>query len=309
LLSWLLTAALAQDSARARLDEGWRRVELGDLVGARLIADEAAQRDPDLQAEALYLQGIAWQEARQPADAIPPFRAVIAGWPDAPLAQDARFRMAWAIADAGDPAEALRELRRLPVAKLSGADQAKIRLFEATWTLQRGAWGRGQRAVERAVADPAAASMTWFVAKARLEVLRAALRSASDLDLDGPAPRAAKQLDARAVYVAQADAQLDAIVDTKETGPILDALLRMGAHYEDLANDLAATALPTHLSDEQLAVYRDSVAVRSEQQRIKAIRFWDLGLHLALSTGWQGPERAELQARLDAATAAVESAP
>ena len=50
MFSWLLTAALAQDSARARLDEGWRRVELGDLVGARLIADEAAQLDPALQA-------------------------------------------------------------------------------------------------------------------------------------------------------------------------------------------------------------------------------------------------------------------
>ena len=309
MLTWLIAAALAQDSARARLDEGWRRVELGDLVGARLIAGEAAQRDPSLEAEALYLEGVAWQEGRQPAEAIAPLRAVIAGWPDAPLAQDARFRMAWAIADAGDPAGALRELRRLPIAALSAPDQAKIQLFEATWTLQRGAWRRGYRAVERAVDDPDAARLTWFVAKARLEVLKFALDSAAAIDLTGSAPRAAKQLEARALYVEQADEQLDAIVDTKETGPILDALLRMGAQYEDLAADLAGTALPTGLSQEQSALYRQGVSVRSEQQRIKAIRFWDLGLHLALSTGWQGPERAELQARLDAATAAVEAAP
>lgn len=313
MLALLLTATLAQDGPRARLDEGWRRMELGDTEGAALIAAELARGGPlpdDLDAERIYLAGTAAQHDGAYDEALASYRELQARWPDRPLARDAGFREAWTLADAGDPRAALRRLRPIARDPANGdQDALKLALCEAAWRVEAGQWRRGVRALADAVADPAVRAMPWFEAQARLAVLDFAVDRAIDVDLDVAEGAMAKRLHVRGLYVAEADAQLSALADTHEVDPILRGLLRVGDQFADLADALEAAAVPRRLTGEQAEVYVGGVRDKADAQRVKAIRYWDLGVTLALDVGWEGELLPTLQGRVDRLTATVDAAP
>jgi hypothetical protein len=300
-------------SAEARADEAWRRVEIGDWVGARLMAAEAMRAEPDLEPEALYITAVSWELDRRHDDAIAVFDDLIDRFPDHVRAVDAQFRRALTLADAGRPDEALRALRGLGTAsklRRTGADDEdlrKVELVRATWIYDSGRRRSGLRRITRALDGVEPSELTWFQGAAHAAVLRHELLSSQALDFNVPDSQVRERLDARGAHVDLARARLDALIRLNEPWYILEALRQFGESFEDLADDLLAAPRPAGMSRTAAAIFDATVSSRAVDQLVKAQQYHALGLDFALQVRWIGPETQALRATSDRLVARIEA--
>lgn len=311
MLWMLLASALAQSPATAaeRLDEAWRRIDVGDWYGARILVDETRALEPSWDEELLYITAVTYQLDREHDEALEVFDALLDAYPEGERAVDTRFRRALTLADRGDFDDASKTLRELrPYGKLPDEGQRKIALCEATWTLERGKKS-GLRKIDRELSRLAPEQLTWFQARARSALLHHAVDVSRTLEFDVSDKVMTRQLNTRAAYVFGAEAQLNAIVDTKETWFILDGLGALGDAYVDLADDLLARPVPDDYGDIQTAQFRNRLESQAVVQLIKARKYYDLGREHATRIGWQGPQAEQftrIVANLDARIESLE---
>lgn len=283
-------------SPQERLDEAWRRVDLRDFEGARLLLPSF---ETELPVEARYLLAVSYQLEPQHEPALAAFRALIEGWPTHPRAVDARFRVALTLADAERPDEALLALREVGRwQQLDGEAALKLRLSEATWTFESGKLGRGLRLITKALDEVSEGTLTWFQARARSAVLHHACTSANLLDFAVPEARVKARLNARATYVQAAEHELAELASLPEPFFILAGLLDLGDTFKDLGDDLLAAPPPTRLDAEQARIYQEGVRGRAETQYVKAHRYYDLAIEHIGRVHWQGPQLAVFEARI-----------
>ncbi len=321
-----LAAALIGPAARAedvpspsavpadrRLEEGWRRIDLGDFVGARLVATEAERVDPEAAPDARYLTGVAWELERDHGRAIAIFRDVVTQFPDHPRARDAQFRLAMTWADRDRPDQALKELRALGPRRAiraqdtSGNDLLKIDLCHATWIYASGHEGRGERLIARALQRAAPTQLTWFTAGAHAAILTHELDVSEDIEFAVSDRLIPEQVADRGAHVERARAELDAIIALNEPWYVLEALDHFGDSYVDLADDLLNAPRATGLDEVSQAILNATIESRATDQLVKAQQYYQLGVDLALRIHWIGPETAQLQEAAAAVGARVEA--
>lgn len=316
LLGMLLFGDASADeplSAEARIAEARVRIDRGDLAGARILLEEAQRLDPAVELEATYLTGVAWELERDHPRALDTFRRLIEAWPEHARAQDSRFRVALTLADAGQPAEALRALRevgsprKLKRADPTGGDAAKVRLCRATWSYMAHDTPATIRQLRAALAEPAPSGLAWFHGWGHLAVVRQELEHAEALAIGVTDREVRAWLSARTAHVETAKAELEALIELGEVWFILDGIGRFGHHFEDLADDLLAAPEPPGLSPTSRAILKANVELRALDQLVKARSYLQLGLDLALRVSWEGPEAAALQQEIDRLTARIEA--
>jgi tetratricopeptide (TPR) repeat protein len=300
-----VAAMLDAATPRERLDEAWRRIDLRDFEGARLLVPSFREAFP---VDALYLHGVSFQLERRHDEALADFSTLIATWPEHARAIDARFRVALTLADAGRPDEALRALTAVGRWRdLEGEAAWKLQLCEATWTFEAGRLGLGLRRIEQALEAVPAEALTWFQARARSALLHHAALASEALHFDVPEGRVKRRLDARAVYVKTAEQQLTELASLPEPYFILHGLLDLGDAMRDLGDDLRTARVPARLTAEQREVYDRGVRDKAVVQYVKARRYYDLGIEHAGRVHWSGPELDLLRARLAEVDAIVEA--
>jgi tetratricopeptide (TPR) repeat protein len=309
LLSALADEGPAAASAQERLDTAWRRIDLGDFEGARILADEVRELEPAWEQELTYLEGVSFQLERDHDSALVVFDRLVDTWPDGGRVLDTNFRRALTMADAGRHDDAMDALRRLkPYGKLPDEARAKIGFCEATWLFETGKTGPGLRKITKALRKTAPDALTWFQARARHAVLTHAVEASMVLDFAGVPERKLKSvLEDRAVYVLSAEAELNALVDLGETWFILEGLREVGDAYADLARDFRDAPTPDGLGLVEAAKYRIGMDERAAIQLVKARKYFDLGVEHATRIGWLGDEGEVLRARLDAVDAEIEA--
>ncbi len=296
------TAASAQDL----LDEGWRRVDTRDFAGARIVAEQLGSGFPEHAEEASYVVGVAWSLEGDAANALDVFEQMATTWPDGARADDVAFRSGLALAELGRFREARRALRPLkPYAELQPADQHKIALAEAQWTLRQGRTRKGLRAMVGALAVVPEGSVTWFQAAARTALVEVLVHNSNETDLSVPERKWEKVLTERAQLLAGAEGQLQLTIGLDEPGFVLRQLLLMGEAYLDLGDDLLAAKAP-RLSAEEAERYAAQVEELAVTQYVKSTRYFDLGLQLAAQVRWEGPVVDALTVGMDLAEARVE---
>lgn len=322
--AWLCVAlsgtSLAQDlpspgvvPADRRLEEGWRRIDLGDFVGARLIAAEAERVDPEAAPDAHYLTGVAWELERDHGRAIATFRDVVTQFPGHARARDAQFRLAVTWADRGRPDRALEELRAvgsrhaIRAEDTSGNDLLKIELCRATWIYASGHEVRGERLIARALAKAEPTQLTWFTAGAHAAILTHELEISEGIEFAVSDHLIPEQVADRGAHVERARAELDAIIALNEPWYVLEALDHFGASYVDLADDLLDAPRATGLDEVSEAILNATIESRATDQLVKAQQYYQLGVDLALRIHWIGPETAKLQEAAEAVGARVEA--
>ncbi len=279
--------------ARARLDEGWVRLEAGDPAGARLMAQEVAEREPGWAVEAGYLEAVTYQAEGAEPLAIAAFHALIDANPGHPRAVDARFRLGLTLVEAGEPRQALRAVAPLARRTLDAEDALRLDLATATWRLSARAPGRGAgalRALDRVLAALPDHALPALRAEAHRAVIRYATAASEQLDFDVPERRVKARLEARTTYVRAAEAQLERAIDLASVTPsahaaVLHGLADICHAYAAAAEDLLAAPAPRRLTAAQAAIYDDGVAERATGVRRKALSCYDLGHEYVLRTG------------------------
>lgn len=292
----------APADARTRMDEAWLRLDLGDLTGARIVADEAARHDPAWAVERDYLAAVAATFAGEYAEAVAAFEAIRTTWPDGDRARDAAFWQALATAEGGDPRSALRMVRPLARTASTTEDALKLRVAEGTWWIAGGRRARGERRLSPTWAE-AEEVLPWFAARAHLEVLTALLAEANARDFDVPERRIDAQVRARTAAVQGALAHLDRIVALEQPLLVLEAVTHYADQHVDLADALLDAPIPVGLSATQRTLYLDGVRKRADEQLGLAAQYLDLGVEFGLRHGVHPPRVAALEDHLTAISA------
>ncbi len=295
-------------SPQQRLHEAWRRIDLGDYDGARLLAAEARDLTHELDEELGYLVGVSHQLQGDLVTAIEHLHQLRLAFPQGSRWRDATFRLALCHGDLGGFKVARRHLRELrPHADLPLEAQHKVAMLESTWLFEQGRLRRGLRGIEETLAQLAPDQLTWFQAHARAAVLRHAIAASKELDFDVPESRVRRVLEARATYIQAAEVQLSATIDLAESQHILDGLLELGGAYEALADDLLTAPTPKQLSSSEGARYRAGVSQQAVTQLVKARRYFELGVEHATRIGLRGQRRQILEQSVSRVSDRVET--
>lgn len=285
--------------------EAWRRIALGDLEGARSIARQGHEVGAPAD-ELTYLEGVTLQLDDAHTEAVEAFDALIDAYPGTPRADDATFRASISLAELGAPEEARKRLKQLrPWSKLDAEDRAKVKLLDAAWTLESGNLRRGTKRLSKDIAAMESPAISWYAARARASLWRWALSHADELTLDGPDRNSIRLMQERGALLSIAEQQLSATVDLAEPVFIAEGLLRLGQSYEALHADLLSSTRP-RLTSNQSAIYEQELQQRALAQRLKARRFYDLGLGYVEQIGWHGDSRAALEEALRRIETAIE---
>lgn len=299
---------IERSDAQELTDEGWRRIELGDNEGARLLAVQARRRPGADHGELAYMEALSWAFAGDHDNALARLNDVLVVFPGHRRAGDAAFRIALVHDEAGHPSEARGALGALkPWKSLPLEAQHKVALCDAAWLIDIGRTRRGIRRLRNTMED-VTEGLTWYRARAVRSLLDLALDQAARLRFDGPERRFPKVLEARATLISAAEAQVALMIDLEEPEFVLRGLYQLGQAYEAVGDDLLAAPMP-ELSKNQLDIYQHEVARRAANQWIKASRYYDLGLEHAGSVHWEGPLLDQLVSAHAAVAARIEAGP
>ena len=281
----------------AVLDEGWRRFDLRDWEGARLVAESLYRRDA-LKEEALYLLGASYEFEGHPDKAIVVYENLLDTYPDWERTTDVRYRRAEALGGAqryGDALAALRTFR--PYDAHDAPSQSKIALLESVWLLQSGKARKGLKRLKQAL-ETAHPETGFYQAMARATLVDHFIANAATIELTGSKKRIARNMKTKALMVAGSEEQLQATIATNQTQFVLQQLLRIGEGYENLGDSVLAPA-PRKLSDDQRQIYETEVRKRAEIVWVKALKNFQLGAEHADRMQWSG----EVVVALDEAAA------
>jgi tetratricopeptide (TPR) repeat protein len=285
-------------STSALVAEAWRRIERADYLGARVVSQQAVDRqDADLP-EALAALGGAWEADDHPETALDLYRkALEASGPDGQFADHMRFRIAEANGNLGHPGAALADLRRLERShRWEPADQSKIDLVQAIFELQDGKLRRGRRHA-RAALGAAAGTNAFYQAKAHVAIARSYTDEAAALPFAGPDRTQVRRLTRRAELLVDAEREVVAAIQLKEPEWILDGMLVLGGGFEALADDLRNAPAPQGFDDQLRGLWTAQLSERSAVLYTKADNAYSRALDFAAEQQWRSRRIALLDAR------------
>lgn len=289
--------ALVPASSSALIDEGWRRIDRADYVGARIVADEVIARGDDQQVSGLMLLGAADELERKPREAIPRYEAALALVdPDAPAADHLHFRLAESLASAGDgraAAKILAKLRKEP--ERTPDDLAKIDLVLGIVDVDRGKEARGEVRLGQ-VLGTESEDLSFYRAKAHASLAHLEVTRANRASLAVSDNKQAEAIRTRATHLAAAEAHVLAAIALEEPEWTLDGIGALGGGYEQLADDLDACPAPKKLTDAQAELFHSALHDKAMVLWTKAYAHYDEGVRFAERLGWQSPRVADLEA-------------
>ena len=278
------------------LAEARTRREVGDYTGATHRLDWLDSGGPP-EAALIFERGLLHELQEQSASALADYEALLAAFPEDPLAVEAGFRRAVVLLDLDRAKESLAAVKKMQ------KEGDWVGLAATTWELEQGMaelrLGRkkGLKRIDAALAsleDPR--PLAWPVARARYARVRWMLEQASAIPLKGDA-KAAKAVVARAGLLGGAEDQLTKIAVLGEPEYLLSALLLVGDAYMELHDALLAAPPPSKLDEEQVGLYRQAIEQKVAVLPGKAWRYYDLGVQESLRTEWQGGVTEQLRAR------------
>jgi len=291
------------------LDEAVTHREQGDWDGAesRLRVVEARG---DRTASVAYQLVILEEVQERLPEALSGYRAVQERYPDAPEAQDARFREALVLNDLGRHGEALRVIRGLQRhGHWEGSDAASLRIERGVAEIGDGHARRGIHHVQGALDELEGSDQArWMRARGRAALLRAQLDTADAIRVDNPKEAGDAVLERRSL-ITDADSQRAAIAALGEPEYALEALLRIGDSAMALYDAVNAAPPPPEIAADptSLAQYRGLVQEQSERFRAVAFQYYDAGVTLAERVRWRGSRAWQLRARRDALRQAIDA--
>lgn len=287
------------------------RMRQGDLEGAEILLNEVERATDELSVHLLvelkYQRANVRALERRYAPARTQYQAILDEHPSSHRELDAQFRVAELTGVLGEPAAAVKELKRIARTDgLEALDLAKIGFNLAIFTLDSGKDRKGRRLLERALIRTESGLASYYEAKAWVALVSHELDRLDALEVRGSKKRLAKVLGRRAGGMASADQALRETIALQEPEWVLAALLRMAESYEDLGDDILAAPEPD-LTPAQLEIYRRELRGQAEQFWVKAVRYLDGGVdvseRLYLSSGrvrTLREERARLMSKIDA---------
>lgn len=307
----------AEEPAEARpatpeelVTEAWRRIDLADFEGARIVARQAIAGAPDaeVQARATAAVGAALELEGRPAEALPFYAEVLRLSNDPVLAQHMHFRTAESLGVLGRYDEARAALARLgDPADHPRLDALKIELLLGIWLVESGERDAGLKALGEQLAGIGPDEIAFHQAKARATVARALCDEAAELALEGRERKQVKRISQRATLIRAAEKQVVAAIELKEPEWALEGLLVLGAAYERVGDDMLALPLPRSVVRAGLeADYATLMHDRVEILWVKAGKHYDQGVDLAVRLDWRSRRIAQLEAASTAVWAKVD---
>ncbi len=279
------------------VDEAWRRIDLRDYEGARIVAEQARSRGDEAKVRATVALGAAWELDGEPSKALPLYGEARVAGVEGDLAEHVTFRVAECHAALGQFAEAFTELEKLgdPDAR-PYLDAKKLHLLRGTWLLESGEREAGQAELAGALDGIGSDEVTWYQARARAAVATDLCEQANAVPFPEKDKKLVKALKARTALILAAEAQVVAALGLKEPEWGLQGLLVLGLAYEHVADDLLAVPVPKKLkTDEQRAMYAEGVKAKVDALYVKSSRYLGEGLDAATRLSWTGPRVAKLQ--------------
>jgi tetratricopeptide (TPR) repeat protein len=273
------------------VDEAWRRIDLHDFEGARIVAEQARDRNDDARTRAIVALGAAWELDGEPAKALALYEEARAAGLEGKLADDVIFRVAECHAALGHYPEAFAELDQLGDPELRPyLDNKKIHLARGTWQMWNGQREDGQEELAAALSGIGSDEVTWYQARARAAVATDLCDQANAIVFPAKDKKLVKALRARTGLILDAEAQVVAALELKEPEWGLQGLLVLGIAYERVADDLLYHPIPKQLkTDEQRAMYEAAVREKVDVLFVKASRYFGDGLDAATRLGWDSP--------------------
>jgi tetratricopeptide (TPR) repeat protein len=298
----------APASGEELLEEAWRRVDEGDWEGARIVAELALTREPEVHDRARAALGASWELEGKPERAIPLYEQVLSATQNAELQDHMRLRIAECYGQLGQPVEALRRLEALEAShEWMLVDQLKIDLLRGVWLLESGERKPGLKALKVALRDAPPDEVAFYQAKARATLARVLCEDAAALPLDGSEKKAKKNIEKRAELIATAEKQVVGAIQLQEPEWALDGLLTLGRAYERIGDDMLAMPVPKSIdTPERRQMYDELLNDRVEVLYVKATKYYEKGLDLAVRLSWRSRRIAMLEDALGAATAKVD---
>jgi tetratricopeptide (TPR) repeat protein len=286
--------------------EAWRRVEIGDFEGSRIVAQQAIDRDPAAWGRATAAIGASWELAGDPGRAIPVYDSVLMRDPTGPLADHMRLRLAECYGALGDTDAAFARLATLgDPADRAPDDALKIRLLTGIWQLDSGDRKHGLKTLGAALGGAPAGHVTFYQAKARAAIARSLCAQSNELGLVGSQKKQVKLLKQRTDLILAAERQVEASAELEEPEWVMEGLLVLGEAYEHVGDDLIGLPPPPELAanDEAIGIWNETVKKKADVLYTKASVYYDQGIEVSTRLTWTSPRLA----KLEAAKAAVET--
>jgi len=287
--------------AQELLDAAIEHRSLGDVAGARARL-QSLQARGELPVLVRYHLAVCEEVEERYLEARDGYQALIDAFPDEPLANDARYRLAIVLEDLGEHKQADRVVKALQRGGRSWKerDRLSIALVRGSSELQSGRAGKGIRRIQDALAPlEGTDQITWARARGRLALAQALLDQAAQVEMTNGG-QAKKALVARVSLLQQAMDQVIAISQLKEPEFALAGLLALGDGYASLHHDLIAAPPPRGLDADQLAIFDQELRQQIDILQVKAWRLYDQGVSLATRMRWQGHVALDLRQRRDA---------
>lgn len=296
---------LAAASPDERLHLARERARHGDWEGTRLVLEPLLGAPPPHGFTARYLAALSTEFEGDLAGALAAYDALIAEDPT----PDVRFRRAETLGKLGRFDEARAALRELDLGREVGAvDLVKLEALDGVWSLESGRVRRGQKHLRALVEAPPSEEPTFYLALARLTLLREAARQAAALEFEGPDRRRATTLQQRAKLVLEAEHQLADLIRLGETRAALDGFVEVAGVYLALGDDLHAEPTPAGLTEAQASIYREELGARVLDVWKKSLLYCDKGLEYAARQDWVADPVGGLTAAKGVATTRIEGA-
>ena len=288
----------AQSSAlspHSQLDDALRRVQIGDYLGARIMAQRFLlyTQDRTVAYRANYITGISWEMSNQCSPALVAYDNARKYADTLEQNNDTWFRSGECLGTLGDYQEAVTHLRNIQDLSRP-SDKSKKRIVTAILKLRkRSNWWTRWR-LRRAISKPKDADPTFYLAKGHVVLAHDDILRADKLRIEGRQRKMKRALKKRAKLVSSAEQHTVATVTLKEPEWILEGLLTLAYASESAGDALLLSPMP-ELSSEQEQAYRDIIGNRVESMWTRSVAYLDEGSALAQKTQWRSPRVNQLQ--------------
>ncbi len=286
-------------SDEALVAEGISRREVGDFEGSVRRLAFVGTRGPNPQAT--FHEGVSLEYLERFEEALERYELVLAKPADGSLHVESAFRRALVLEDLGRHAESVAQVAELQ--KLDGwtrTQELTLELSRGVGELQGKKRRKGIKRLNRALSALEGTGESGYMqARARAALTCVLLDEAAALSMDG-GRKAAKNLLARTSLMVSAEQQVVAIAVLGEPEYVLQTLIMLGDAYLALHDDMMAATPPRKLDGEQALLYKELIAERAAVLPVKARRYYDEGVQVAVRTRWQGSLAEQIRARRDA---------
>jgi len=292
---------------RELLDEARRRMLLGDYEGARIVAEQALERDGDHQLDAHYLLGMGWEYDEQPKKALEIYERLLEEMPEGESTDDVVFRKAEALGRDARYAEALEVLDTLgdPMERKDN-DRVKMELLKGLWEIERGGTIAGVTRIVTTLESATVVDSPWHQAMARAKLISIGVAQADEIAFKGGKKKKARQLQERGQLVGLAEEQLVQIIGLDKPVWALHGFVDVAHGYRAFGQAMLDES-NVRVKKRALPVYEEQRDSQVTQVWVKATKRLDRGIQYANQIGWTSDPLNELEADYIDLMAAIES--